>query len=129
MYQTVGKYLRSFFMREEVSLSAGRRGVCGPCEATVAPADSRSKSSRRKGHINPKAVKYYTMDRLREEFHISKLFTKDSIRMVYSHIDRIITTGIMSVYQELKLEGGKEIVADYFLERREMGCINIGEMI
>ena len=46
--------------------------------------------------------------------------------MVYSDIDRIITAGIMPVYQELKLEAGKELAAEYFLERREMGCINIG---
>ena len=57
---------------------------------------------------NPKDVKNYDTKRLREEFHISKLFTKDNIRMVYSHIDRIITAGLMPVYQELKLEGGKE---------------------
>jgi 4-deoxy-L-threo-5-hexosulose-uronate ketol-isomerase len=75
---------------------------------------------------NPKDVKHYTTDRLREEFHISKLFTKDNIRMVYSHIDRIITAGIMPVMQELRLEGGKELASDYFLERREMGCINVG---
>ena len=75
---------------------------------------------------NPKDVKHYTTERLREEFHISKLFTKDNIRMVYSHIDRIITAGIMPVLQELKLEAGKELAADYFLQRREMGCINIG---
>ncbi len=75
---------------------------------------------------NPKDVKHYDTDRLREEFHISKLFTKDNIRMVYSHIDRIITAGLMPVFQELKLVGGKELASEYFLERREMGCINIG---
>ena len=75
---------------------------------------------------NPRDMKHYTTERLREEFHISKLFTKDNIRMVYSHIDRIITAGAMPVYQELRLEAGKELAADYFLERREMGCINIG---
>ncbi len=75
---------------------------------------------------NPKDVKHYTTERLREEFHISKLFTKDNTRMVYSHIDRIITAGAMPVFQELKLEAGKELAVDYFLERREMGCINIG---
>lgn len=75
---------------------------------------------------NTKDVKNYTTERLREEFHIAKLFTKDNIRMVYSHIDRIITAGIMPVYSKLKLEAGKELAADYFLQRREMGCINIG---
>ncbi len=75
---------------------------------------------------NAKDVKHYTTERLREEFHIGSLFTKDNIRMVYSHIDRIITAGLMPVRQVLKLEAGKELAAQYFLERREMGCINIG---
>ncbi len=75
---------------------------------------------------NAKDVKHYTTERLREEFHIAKLFTKDNIHMVYSHIDRIITAGLMPVRQVLKLEAGKELAADYFLQRREMGCINVG---
>ena len=75
---------------------------------------------------NAKDVKHYTTERLREEFHIANLFTKDNIRMVYSHIDRIITAGLMPVRQTLKLEAGKELAAAYFLERREMGCINVG---
>ena len=75
---------------------------------------------------NAKDVKLYTTERLREEFHIANLFTKDNVRMVYSHIDRIITAGLMPVRQTLKLEAGKELAADYFLQRREMGCINIG---
>ena len=75
---------------------------------------------------NAKDVKHYTTERLREEFHIGSLFTKDNIRMVYSHIDRIITAGLMPVRQALKLEAGKELAAQYFLERREMGCINVG---
>lgn len=75
---------------------------------------------------NPKDVKHYTTERLREEFHIKGLFSKDNFKMVYSHIDRIITAGFMPVAQELRLEAGKELAAEYFLERREMGCINIG---
>ena len=75
---------------------------------------------------NPKDVKHYTTQRLREEFHISNLFTKDNISLVYSHIDRIITGGLMPVFHTLKLEAGKELASDYFLQRREMGCINIG---
>ena len=75
---------------------------------------------------NAKDVKHYTTERLREEFHIAGLFTKDNVRMVYSHIDRIITAGIMPVHLTLSLEAGKELAADYFLQRREMGCINIG---
>ena len=53
---------------------------------------------------NPKDVKHYTTERLREEFHISGLFTPDNSKMVYSHIDRIITAGFMPVKQELVLD-------------------------
>ncbi len=75
---------------------------------------------------NAKDVKYYTTDRLREEFHIANLFTKDNVRMVYSHTDRIIVAGMMPIKMEMTLQAGKELAAEYFLERRELGCINIG---
>ena len=41
-----------------------------------------------------KDAKYYTTDRLREEFLIDKLFVKGEIKRVYSHIDRIIAIGV-----------------------------------
>ena len=75
---------------------------------------------------NAKDAKHYTTERLREEFHISNLFTNDNVKMVYSHIDRIITAGVMPVTKPLALEAGKELAAEYFLQRREMGCINVG---
>ena len=75
---------------------------------------------------NAKDVRHYTTERLREEFHISGLFTADNVRMVYSHVDRIITAGAMPVEKTLVLEAGRELASNYFLERREMGVINIG---
>ena len=75
---------------------------------------------------NSKDVKHYTTERLREEFLIQDLFCADEMKMVYSHIDRIITAGTKPVKKEIKLEAGKELAANYFLERRELGCINIG---
>jgi 4-deoxy-L-threo-5-hexosulose-uronate ketol-isomerase len=71
-------------------------------------------------------VKHYTTERLREEFLIQGLFAENEIKLVYSHIDRIITGAAMPVGQELKLTAGDELRAEYFLERREMGVINIG---
>lgn len=76
--------------------------------------------------VSPKDVKHYTTERLREEFLIPKLFFEDDIKLVYSHIDRIITGGVMPVQKEIMLEAGKELRAEYFLQRREMGIINIG---
>ena len=75
---------------------------------------------------SPKDVKHYTTDRLREEFLIDDLFQKDVIKLVYSHIDRIITGSAVPVKETLVLTAGDELRADYFLERREMGVINIG---
>ena len=75
---------------------------------------------------SPRDVKHYTTDRLREEFLIDDLFQKDVIKLVYSHIDRIITGSAVPVKEKLVLTAGDELRADYFLERREMGIINIG---
>lgn len=75
---------------------------------------------------SPKDVKHYTTERLREEFLIQGLFAADEIKLVYSHIDRIITGAAVPVSGELKLTAGDELRAEYFLERREMGVINIG---
>ena len=76
--------------------------------------------------VSPRDVKHYTTDRLREEFLIQNLFIKDEIKLVYSHIDRIITGAATPVKEELKLTTGQELRAAYFLEKREMGIINIG---
>ncbi len=75
---------------------------------------------------SPKDVKHYDTDRLREEFLISDLFAKDEIKTIYSHIDRIIIGSAVPADKALVLTAGDEIRAEYFLQRREMGVINIG---
>lgn len=75
---------------------------------------------------SPKDVKYYTTQRLREEFLIQNLFMPDEIKLVYSHIDRIITGAATPVSKTLALTAGDELRAEYFLQRREMGVINVG---
>ena len=74
---------------------------------------------------SPKDVKYYTTERLREDFLIDDLFKPDEIKLVYSHIDRIITGSAVPV-KPLQLTAGDELRAQYFCERRELGVINIG---
>ena len=74
----------------------------------------------------PKDMKYYTTERLREEYLIPEVFKADDVTYVYSHYDRIITGGAMPVKEALKLSAGDELRAEYFLQRREMGVINIG---
>lgn len=75
---------------------------------------------------SPRDVKHYTTERLREEFLIQNVFVKDEIKLVYSHIDRIITGSATPVHKKLELTAGDELRADYFLQRRELGIINIG---
>lgn len=74
---------------------------------------------------SPRDVKHYTTERLREEFHIPSLFVPGEVKTVYSHIDRIIIGAAVPV-TPLVLTAGEEIRAEYFLQRREMGVINIG---
>ena len=75
--------------------------------------------------INPREVKTYTTEQIRNDFLIQNLFIPGQMKLVYSHDDRIIVGGVCPA-GTLVLEAGKELRAAYFLERREMGIINIG---
>ena len=75
---------------------------------------------------HPADSKHYDTETLRRHYLITNIFEPDSINLTYSHQDRIIAGGIMPVEGELKLESCKELAAPYFLERRELGAINIG---
>ena len=75
---------------------------------------------------SPRDVKTYDTKRLREEFLIDDLFKADDVKLVYSHIDRIITGSAVPVKAPLALATGDELRAEYFLQRRELGVINIG---
>lgn len=74
---------------------------------------------------SPEDMKHYTTERLRKEFLIQNLFVPGEIKLVYSHIDRIIT-GACLPQTPIRLTAGDELRAEYFLQRREMGVINIG---
>ncbi|WP_058973125.1 5-dehydro-4-deoxy-D-glucuronate isomerase [Type-D symbiont of Plautia stali] len=65
---------------------------------------------------------------LRREFLIEKIFEADNYTLTYSHIDRIIIGGVMPVQQSVTIgeEVGKQLGVSYFLERRELGVINVG---
>ena len=75
---------------------------------------------------HPEDSKKYTTEELRRHYVKEQVFIEDEINLTYSHVDRIIFGGAMPIEKELKLEAGKEMGVDYFLERREMGVINVG---
>lgn len=75
---------------------------------------------------SPQGVKSYDTKQLREEFLIDNLMQEDKIVLVYSHYDRFISGSAVPTKTALKLEVIDPLKADYFLERRELGIINIG---
>ena len=71
--------------------------------------------------------KNFTTEELRKSFLIDSLFVKNKLPMVYSDVDRSITGSAVPVGKMLKLTASKkEMAANYFTERRELGIINIG---
>ena len=75
---------------------------------------------------HPDDSKKYDTTELRDKYLIEKLFEADDILLTYSHQDRIIAGGAMPVKKTLSLGTFKELATNYFLERREMGVINVG---
>jgi 4-deoxy-L-threo-5-hexosulose-uronate ketol-isomerase len=75
---------------------------------------------------SPKEVKSLDTEGLREEFLIKNLMKTDAIKFVYSHYDRYITGGAVPTVEPLTLSNIDPLKADFFLERREMGIINVG---
>lgn len=75
---------------------------------------------------NPEAVKAYDTGKLRDEFLIQSLFNEEGFNWVYSHYDRFMVSGLKPSDKEVLLETIDPLKSEYFLERREMGIINIG---
>lgn len=75
---------------------------------------------------SPRDFKHYDTNRLREEFLVQGLFKPGKIKLVYSHIDRIIIGSVVPNDKPIKLTAGDELKSQYFCERREVGIINIG---
>ncbi len=75
---------------------------------------------------SPKETKGMTTEALRANFLAEKLMQDDQLRLLYSHYDRVIIGGAKPVMQTLSLNTHPELRADYFLDRRELGIINVG---
>ena len=75
---------------------------------------------------SPEDSKSYDTKHLRETYLIEEVFIKDDISLTYSHFDRIIAGGVYPVSKALTLDAPKEVASEYFLQRRELGIINIG---
>lgn len=63
---------------------------------------------------------------LRTHFLLQQLMQPGCINLTYSHYDRVIIGGAVPSGSVLTLPLPGELKADYFLERRELGIINVG---
>ncbi len=77
-------------------------------------------------YVNSEYAKHLDTEGLRANFLVSEVFKSGEITMTYSHVDRMIAGGITPSGSALELPVTKELGTSYFLERREMGIINIG---
>ncbi len=76
---------------------------------------------------SPTDVKSYDTSRLRKEFLIDNLMVKNVINFTYSHYDRFIAGSAVPVSSKLKLHTVDALKSENFLDRRELGIINVGQ--
>ncbi|HUK83500.1 MAG TPA: 5-dehydro-4-deoxy-D-glucuronate isomerase [Verrucomicrobiae bacterium] len=67
-----------------------------------------------------------TTDELRAGYLVENLFQPGAARLIYTDVDRAVLGGVVPTSQKLSLETSKELAAQFFAERREIGVINIG---
>ncbi len=75
---------------------------------------------------HPQDVKHYDTETLRERFTMPVVMAQDTVNLTYSMYDRIVFGGVSPVNRVVKLETIDPLKAEYFLERRELGVINVG---
>jgi 4-deoxy-L-threo-5-hexosulose-uronate ketol-isomerase len=75
---------------------------------------------------HPDDAVLYDTEELRRHFLVEEVFRPGELRLVYTHVDRVIFGGAVPEDKALQLEGGKELGTDNFLDRRELGLIHTG---
>jgi 4-deoxy-L-threo-5-hexosulose-uronate ketol-isomerase len=72
----------------------------------------------------PDQIPGSTTDWLRSRFLVEDLFAPGEARLVYSHEDRIVVGGALG---RAVLPNPDPLRAGHFLERRELGAVNVGD--
>jgi len=76
--------------------------------------------------VGPRETNQMGTEALRDEFLIDQVFGIDQFNWIYSHYDRYVVGGVIPKKGSVDLETIDPLKADFFLERREMGIINVG---
>lgn len=75
---------------------------------------------------DPQSFTRMNSEEIRAEFLVPDLFELDTIKLVYSNVDRMIVGSAVPTQSALNLTAGDELRAEYFAQRREIGAFNIG---
>lgn len=75
---------------------------------------------------SPRDIRGYSNERLREEYLMAGLFEADALRLVYTHVDRMIVGGCLPVSQAVELSDGSALGTETFFSAREVGIANLG---
>ena len=75
---------------------------------------------------SPKETMQMSTEELRGNFLFENMIQNDLVNLLYTHYDRMIIGGAKPLARTLELPNHPELRADYFLERRELGIINVG---
>lgn len=75
---------------------------------------------------SPKHIRHASTEELREDFLVQGIFIPGEINLTYTHNDRMIFGGIVPTTEALSVQLSTELGVTHFLERRELGVINIG---
>lgn len=70
--------------------------------------------------------KLYDTSKIRNHFLLENIMNPGSLNLTYSHYDRYIVGGTVPLAEPIKLVSIEPLKSEYFLQRREMGIINVG---
>lgn len=76
--------------------------------------------------IDPERYSRMTTAELRQNFLVERLFQPGQLNLLYWENERTIVGAAVPDHKPLPLEAGKEIAADFFCKRREVGVLNVG---
>lgn len=70
--------------------------------------------------------KHYDTEKLRKHFLIETIFVPGDITFSYTHYDRLMVGGVQPMAEAIKLDTYDQLKSEHFLDRRELGAINVG---
>jgi 4-deoxy-L-threo-5-hexosulose-uronate ketol-isomerase len=76
--------------------------------------------------IGPDQFRKYNTEEVYSAVHIDQLFVDDQISFTYTHYDRMMVGGAAPSKTTIRLETNEHLKSTFFLERRELGIINVG---